>query len=1085
MIKRALTPAADTRKDNSMDKNGQHGIPGAAGFDFKAAIENHLQTGINTLPPRAYYIPYGEKCDALARAKKRGGRIKSLNGDWNFTLYGSPEEAALAISRGDDRLSCKKIKVPSCWEEYGYGKPQYVNVDYPIPFDPPHVPDENPTGFYRRSFTLPADWADKKIILRFDGVDAMFFVFVNGAFVGMGQGTHLPNEFDITEFAEKEGNNDIGVMVVKYACATYLEDQDKYRTSGIIRNVTLIARPENHVRDVFVRQEIDLENANAVIKAEFDFSGKDPGVRAILYDGEGKAVAEAEPEDGVVSMEVHDPVLWNAEHPYLYTLLLLSEDEAIPVTVGIRKVEIGEAGELLINGQPVKLKGVNHHDTDPLRSSYMPDDAIVRDLFLMKRHNVNAIRTSHYPSVPEFYELCAKYGFYVIAENDTETHGTYRSGGDPGGKYKNALNDDRSWDNFFMDRIMKTLERDKNCPAVIMWSLGNESFFGENFMKMAEFCKTRDGSRPVHFESDYDMVSEDVYSRMYLDIPSVEEIGRKNLEKAEKKEKVTPFFLCEYSHAMGNGPGDSKDYWDVIYRYPSLIGGCVWEFADHSIPAIFTEDGPVVLNALKHPQYAAEGVPKGISEPEKKSVHTYGGSFGEFPHDGNFCVDGLVSPERKPSTGLLELKETYAPVEVRLVNGKTGLVELINRTDFTDLREFDLKYRVTTEKGVWYEDFRQLPDCTPHRSTVIKLDTNLPDISIYEYFLEVDILDGKSRAWADSGYVLSSDSFKLDVTQTECETAPESGMPGIELEETSSEFFVKGGDGSEFIYIFDKLKGMPKSLVSDGTEFLANTATFGIWRAPTDNDRNIKNVWRFWNFDRACLKCYSFRILKQSASAAVFLGSYSIGGPSMMPAVRFSAFFAVYGNGEIGVSVTGEVAEEAPRLPRFGLELELPEGNDRMKFFGMGPESSYVDMKAFTRAGLFDMDVRDNYTPYIKPQETGNHYKTRWAYVYDGNMRGLMFKGIPDFEFSCLKYSQYQLDAAAYETDLMESGKTFVHIDYKNAGIGSNSCGPELLEKYAFSEKNFAYSFVIKPVFEEDGDLSREARTLPAFDSRN
>ncbi len=1057
-------------------------IPTAREIGFKAIAENHGTTEINRLAPRSFYVPYGERCEALSGNRRRGGRIKSLNGDWDFAMYGSPEEAANALSDENGWKSERKIKVPSCWQEYGYGSPEYVNIDYPIPFDPPFIPDENMTGVYRRRFTLPKEWKNMRLVLRFDGVDTMFFVFLNGSFVGMGQGSHLPNEFEVTDIADKEGENDIAVVVLRYAWSTYLEDQDKYRTSGIFRNVTLIARPEKFVRDVFIRQEVDLHSSKALIKAELDFDGGETDAGAVFYNADKEILGTAKAENGLISFEIANPTLWNAENPYLYTMLLMTAEECIPFSIGVRKVEISNMGELLINGEPVKLKGVNHHDTDPFTSSYMSEDALVKDLFLMKRHNVNAIRTSHYPGTPEFYNLCAKYGFYVIAENDTETHGTHRGGGDTGGTWKNKLNDDRSWDKAFLDRIERTLERDKNCPAVVIWSLGNESFFGDNFSKMADFCRARDGSRPVHYEGDYDMVAEDIYSRMYTDPDFAENLGKENYEKGLRGEKVVPFFMCEYSHAMGNGPGDLKDYWSVFYKYPSLIGGCVWEWADHSIPAVDIDGRPYVLNALINRQYASPDVPEDLPEPEKRSYHTYGGSFGEYPHDGNFCVDGLVSPERIPSTGLLEMKEAYGPVEINLVDGRLGLIEVVNRTDFTDLSSYEISYRVTTEYGIQSEGSAKLPGCKAHGKTVVKLQYDLPDISVFEYFLEIDVKDVSSKAWADAGFTVCSYQFKLDVTPTECEKTLESEMPSIDFEETDGTFVIKGREGSDFVYIFDKCKGMPVSLESDGEELMAAPATFGIWRAPTDNDRNIRNVWQFWNFHKSVQKCYSFKVMRKTEKSVMFLGTYALGGPSVRPAVKYSVFFAVYGNGEIGVSVTGEVAENAPPLPRFGFELTMPRGNGRMRFFGMGPKSSYEDMNAYTRAGKFDMAVCENYTNYIKPQETGNHHKTRWAFVYDGNMRGLMFKGMPEFEFSALEYSQYQLDGAKYEKDLIKTGNTYVHIDYRTAGIGSNSCGPELAKKYAFIEKNFAYSFVIKPVFEELEDFGREARTLPAVD---
>ena len=1065
-------------------------------FEFKKVIEDHTVLSIGAEKPHAYFLPYSCRCEALARNKRRGGRVKSLNGDWDFFYFKSPAEAAAAIeggllngeaggaavNKGAQAGASQKIKVPSCWQMYGYDVPQYVNVDYPIPFDPPYVPDENPTGVYRRTFTVSGEWEARDLLLRFEGVDAMFFVFVNGRFAGMGQGSHLPTEFDVTSKTVFGGVNEIAVVCVKYAWSTYLEDQDKYRLSGIFRNVTLVSRPKNRITDVYIKQELDREAGTAVIRAEIDFAGGTPSpVTCELYGKDLGKVAEGELGEGnEISLKIDKIKLWNAEKPYLYTLLLINQDECVPFTVGLREIKITDDGVFTINGQPVKIKGVNHHDTDPRRGHYMPYDALKRDLLLMKRHNVNAVRTSHYPPAPEFYELAAELGLYVIDEADIETHGTARGCDFSFGDQQNRLNNDRSWDGAFMDRMVRMVERDKNSPAVVMWSMGNESFFGENFVKLAAFAHRRDGTRPVHYEQDRKDSVVDVISRMYTAPADVEKIALYLEEKASRGEKVKPFFLCEYAHAMGNGAGDTADYWKVLNAHRCLMGGCVWEWADHSIPAVRKAGKPVVANAEHHPQYAAPQIRTDEIE-NTRTFHTYGGMFGDYPHDGNFCVDGLVTPERIPSTGLLELKQVIAPVDAKIVNAAHGLVEVENRYDFTTLDEIGMRYCVATEEGTVSEGEYLLSAVAPHTKTVVKLGYTLPDISPREYFLEIDFYLKEGKNWAEKGHVVSSVQLPLDVMQTECEKVYSSGMAPLEIEENGLEIRVSGTGGNDFKYVFEKDGGRLVEISRDGTEFLAGGAQFGIWRAPTDNDRNIKHQWGFWNYRQSAMKCYSFTVLEKADTYVTLLGTYAVGGPSAKPPVKFSVMYAVYGDGELGISVSGEKAENAPWLPRFGFEFAMPAGNDRMRFFGQGPESAYRDMHAFTKAGLYDMNVADNYFPYVKPQETGNHFSTRWAFVYDGNMRGLLIKGMPDFEFGCLKNSAYELDGAGCDGDLIESRNTFVRVDFKNAGIGSNSCGPGLDEKYAVNDALFTYSFVIRPVFEEEEDLSREARTLPVI----
>lgn len=1071
-------------------------------FDFDSVTQDSQKLHVNRETARAFYIPYHCRCEALAGNRNRGKRYKSLNGDWDFYYFENVDAAREALGKGLPEETKKGLlKVPSNWQMYGYDIPQYVNSDYPIPLDPPYVPDENPVGIYRRSFRVPASWGDAEIYLRFEGVDTMFFVWINGVFVGMSQGSHLPSEFSVAEKLNrtKDGmpaENDITVMVCKWAWSTYLEDQDMYRLSGIFRTVSLTARPKKHIRDIFIKQDLTFEGEQCVsaeITAELDFAdaaAPSAVVMAELYDDDFALLKTAEtdfkagaPEDGsphAIKIRLDNPKLWNAEKPYLYTLLLLSEGEVIPVKVGLRLIELTDAGELCINKQTVKIKGVNRHDTDGDRGHYRPLEAMREELLLMKQHNINAIRTSHYPNPPEFLELCDEIGFYVIDETDLETHGTHRSGETDQGHCMHMFNSDPLWKDAFLDRMVRMVERDKNHACVIFWSLGNEAFFGPNHVAMADYAHERDASRPVHYEAADKAECCDVYSRMYSPVSFIEEYGKAGLAAQERGEKVKPFILCEYCHAMGNGPGDPADYWEVIYRYPSLIGGCVWEWADHSVRTAEHNGRWIAANAERHPQYAAPSLGIDAKSMEKPTFFTYGGCLGDLSNDGNFCVDGLVDPDRKPSTGLLEYKAVIAPVKAELIAGLTGVLKLTNLYDFTDLSELKLHYRITTQRGTYRSGDAVIPPCKPHAEVMVDLGYTVPEISPLEFFLELSFTLGKTSTYAEAGHSVAEIQLKLPVKLAAGERVLSADMPSMEIEETEQKKLIFKGE--DFRYVFDLRHGQFTKIEKDGIDMLASMPEFSIWRAPTDNDMHVKNAQRFWNYDKSFEKNYRTRIVESTPKYTVLSAEYGIGAMAMRMPVRYSALWIVYGNGEISCSVSGEIAENVACLPRFGLEFMMPAGNTRVRFFGEGPGASYCDMRHHTKTGVFDQTVASQYSHYIMPQEDGNHYNTRWALVYDGNSRGLLIKGLPTFEFSALHYTAHDLDAARFDKDLVPRRETVVHIDYRNAGIGSNSCGPGLQPKYAIHERSsFCYSFVLKPVFLEDEDIVREALTIPSI----
>ncbi len=1078
-------------------------------------INHQKNLSDHTEKPRAWYIPYTCRCGALNGAHaltdglaEYGGWLESLKGDWDFYYFDCPDAASDSFRKDFDPALYRpdRIKVPSSWQMYGYGVPQYVNADYPIPLDPPRVPHLNPVGVYRRPFRLPKQFAGRRIYLNFEGVDTFFFVYVNGQYVGFSQGAHLPSEFEITAFIDTaEGAvNDLTVAVCKYAWSTYLEDQDFYRVSGIFRDVYLLARSDEHVRDIFVHT--DLKNIR--IEGELETKAGENilnsgSIRAELYDNNRKLIAAAADvaldDNGrfELTFTPENPRLWTAETPCLYTVLIIAAGEVIPVNAGLRTVAAGPKGEILVNGKPVKLKGVNRHDTHPDLGHVTPLKETEDELKLMKLHNINCIRTSHYPNAPRFYELCDYYGFYVVAETDLETHGTHLGALEAGRDTTRMLTDDPEWRGAYIDRIGRMVEYLKNHASVIIWSMGNEAFYGENHRAMLKWTAGRDNSRLTHYERAENEPGPDIYSVMY---PSTDFV--KNVcEKALTEENPRPFYLCEYSHAMGNGPGDIRAYWDLFYKYPAAAGGCIWEWADHAVRTVDGQRGPRTYTDAALPQYGpGSGVrnsihmrpgfagPGGAQTPAgmagqniaaTEPFFSYGGYFGEYPHDGNFCVDGLVSPDRVPGTGLLEYKEIICPVQFGYDAGSPKEIAVTNRYDFLNLKgSVEISYIVRAQTRTLAEGILETPDCPPHETAKIPLDIDLPDLSYEEFYIDLTARTAVSTPSVPRGHELGHEQFRLPVEQTSPEVITTDMMEPLSVN------FCEDGhtvvfEGYDFVYRFDRSLGQFVSIRRNGVEMLSAPTEFTAWRAPTDNDRNIRNMWQQHRIDRAREECRSARVINVAQSHAEIMATYALTAPSLMPLVSYSVFWAVFGNGEISLSLSANVAPALPCIPRFGLTLKLCPGNEKIRYFGMGPGNSYSDMHAFCRMGVYDSTVNGEFTHYIKPQDNGNHISTRFACIGDAEGRAMYFKGIPEFSFSALHYTAHDLSSCAFDKDLRPRRETVVNIDYKTAGIGSNSCGPELAKEFAFNDREFRYSFTMKPVNTELTDLIREARVLP------
>lgn len=974
---------------------------------------------------RAYFIPYHNMDTALHRLKEQSGSYRLLNGNWDFKYYEKVYDMPEVIEQWDS------IPVPSNWQMYGYDKPYYTNVNYPHPVDPPYVPDENPCGVYRTRFHIDEQWLEKETYLVLEGVNSCYYLYVNGTEIGYSQCSHMPAEFRLTPYI-KQGDNELVVKVLKWCDGSYLEDQDFFRLSGIFRDVYLLSRCKTHIRDI--RIENDLSEVSAQIELESIGNSKE-GIQvwSSLFDG-GILLEKKPVVDGKVTFTVNDPKLWTAETPNLYSMIFQLEEEYIPIHAGFRTIATTDRGELLINGTPVKLKGVNHHDTHPTKGHVMSIEDIRKDLFTMKQLNINTIRTSHYPPASEFLELCNQYGFYVVDEADIEMHGFVSkiTGWEYKAYAKDWLTDAPLWEEALLERIRRMVERDKNHPCVIMWSLGNESGYGSHYDKMCEWIKTRDKIRLIHNERA-NMVDNppcvDVVSYMYMDIAT--------LEKEGKSKDTRPYFLCEYSHAMGNGPGDVKDYMDVFYRYPRLVGGCIWEWADHTV--------------LKDGKYY------------------YGGDFGEATHDGNFCVDGLVFSDRSLKAGSLEAKAAYQYLRAELADGNCGEVTITNLHDFTNLNEYTLKWEFVKD-GETTEQGELVLDLKPHESKKIVLGYMLPANCELGCFLNLSLVRRKDCPWAEAGYETAM--VQLEITEVQADNhfykayKEETGdaKEAFRIKESGNMLEIYYADGSGFS--FDKNRGCLCGIKVKGQELLEEEAKITAWRAPTDNDRHIKYQWGIftdnisgWNMNRLFHKCYRMEWEECQAGIIAVRVSGSLAGVAREPFARYDACYTIDSYGYLTVDLDVKIHEDCVWLPRFGFEFRLPEEMEHMEYFGKGPYENYMDMCHHVKTGRFYSTASKEYVPYIRPQEHGNHTGVKYLKLQDDKGLALEFYAAKGFECNVSHYDSEQLTNTLHSYELEPGRHTIVRVDYKVSGIGSHSCGPELIEKYRLREKNFSFSF--------------------------
>lgn len=935
--------------------------------------ENPLKTSENRLKARSWYIP-------------EGSELCSLNGEWRFAYFENGDRAG-------EIEEWENIEVPSCWQLKGYDNPNYTNINYPYPCDPPYVPDINPVGIYERSFQLADGSLDTYLAL--EGVSSHAEVYINGKYVGFTQGSRLFAEFNITDFVSS-GTNTVRVCVRKWCCGSYLEDQDAFRYNGIFRDIYVLSRPHGHIFDL----DIKAENNSIICTADNAFTAE-------LFDGDS-LIGMQSSENGSVTFKVDSPKLWTAEVPELYTVKFHAAGETITRKIGFRTIEISDEYELLINGVSVKLKGVNHHDTDPNKGWTMSEEDILRDLKLMKQLNINTIRTSHYPPCPKFLDFCDELGFYVILETDIETHGFLRRYANVGYGYDVESGDwpcvQPEWKKEFISRMERAYERDKIHTSIIMWSTGNESGYGENQHDMIEWLKSRDKVRLAHCQdatSKGTPDNTDVFSWMY---PAVEQIE----DWAKDGNIKQPVFLCEYAHAMGNGPGGIWDYWKAIYENKKLIGGCIWEWADH-----------VVL---------------------VDSVQKYGGDFeGELTHDANFCCDGMVFSDRSFKPGTLEIKNTYAPFRIKWEN---GALVIKNCFSFTSFDGYSFEYDITADGESIEKKIVRL-NTKPGDAFTVEPSVHLPEKTALGCYITVKMLD--------------SDGFEIGCLQEEIST--ENKLAEIQRQPLAlidGEFEITA-ESEGFRYVLSKQTGTLVSAVIDGKEQLLEPSKLSYYRATTDNDRNVRafwcreNIWQGENFDCVFSKIYSCEV---SDNKAVFTASAA--GVSHKPFFNYNLCYEFFTDGAVKVSLNGKIRENVIWLPRLGFEFKLPYENDKFRYFGNGPLESYSDMTHHGIIGFHESNADKEYVNYVRPQEHGNHTDCKLLEIENS----LKFTA-DKMDISVLHHEVAAIDSAEHTDELKRSDGTQVRVDYKVSGIGTGSCGPQLEEKYQLNEKDISFNFTI------------------------
>lgn len=1000
--------------------------------------ENHQIDGINRMPARAHFLTFPTREKALLNDNKYTHAFKNLNGVWKFMFLDAPEYSPEGFFASEyDTSTMDDITVPGNWQLQGYGKMHYSDLWYNFPINPPFVPTENPTGIYKRTFFIEESFRGKQIILRFCGVDSAYHLWVNGQEAGYSKAARNESEFDITDMVKVGQENDVTVRVYQWSDGTYLEDQDMWWESGIFRDVELLGVPKDGIRDFKVTADLDETYTNGLLRVEAALrTEENVQVTFELMDAQGNTVltetAGTHGEKVCMEAVVENAEHWSAEIPYLYKLLMTVEKdgrviEVIPQNVGFRNIRMN-GDTFLVNGVAIIFKGMNRHDYNPRNGRVVAKEEIEKDIILMKQFNVNAIRTCHYPDSYYLYDLCDEYGMYLIDETDLECHGFELTG-----DYK-WITDDPTWETAYVSRMTRMIERDKNHPSIIMWSLGNESAFGCNFRRMTEVAHEMDSSRLVHYEGDFDVESADVYSTMYtwLENPDKPFLMKDIIEKSEK-----PHILCEYCHAMGNGPGNLKEYQDLFYAHDKLQGGFIWEWFDHGIES-YTEDG--------------------------EKYYRYGGDFGDDPSNKDFCIDGMLMPDRTPSPGLYEYKKVVEPVTTSAVNLEQGIIHLISRYDFADLDQFRLVYSIMEDDVMIQGGSMELPSIPARSEKEVKIPYDFASVKAKpgaEYYLNLSYQLKEHTAYAPAGHELATAQFKLPVYKEGIEVVPE-GMLKVRKEHT-----VLHAEGANFHVDFDLVRGNITSIVRDGMEVLSKGPRLTLWRAPISNDMEIIDQMKKVHFlhlehevvtevqyqeENNFLRVQVDTINSTTNSAWHFKTRYS---------------YVVCPTGDVLIQVEGMPSgrtDLAPDMfPRIGVTMHLDQSMDQVRYFGMGPGENYADSREAAMMGVYENTVDGLFTNYVVPQANGNHMDCKWVSLTNDRGMGLVASTEDSFNFSASRFEEKDLDDAKHTCDLKKRDYVVFNIDYKQNALGTYACGEWQLDRYRAKFEPFKLSFRITP----------------------
>ena len=993
--------------------------------------ENLKVTHENRLAPRAYFFSYETVEKALSYQRGNSKNFMLLSGKWNFGFFENPllvpEE--FYNTKMED---WSKVNVPSIWQMEGYGKQQYTDEGFPFPVDVPFVPTDNPTGAYQRTFTLNKSWLDKQVIIKFDGVETYFEVYVNGNYVGFSKGSRLTAEFDISKYL-LEGENLLSVKVLQWADSTYIEDQDMWWTAGILRDIYLIGREKVHVNDFFVNTVFDKEYVNAVFSCDVtleNITGEKADGYTLRYrmldeekevfSGEIKNISIENTANVTIKENVEKPKQWNAEHPELYNLILELVDsegnvkEIIPQRVGFREIEVKD-GIFYINGKYVKLHGVNRHDDDPYSGRAINMDRAVRDIELMKLHNVNAVRTSHYPNDPRFYELCDIYGLFVIAETDLESHGFANIGN------ISQITDDIEWKDTYVDRIERHVHAQKNHPSIIMWSLGNESGYGVNIRAMYHRAKEIDSTRLVHYEEDRDAEVVDVISTMYSRVQLMNYFGENPNPK--------PRIICEYAHSMGNGPGGLQEYQNVFDKHRCLQGHFIWEWADHGV------------------------LDKTIKD---KEVYRYGGDFGDYPNNNNFCMDGMLLSDQTPTQGLVEYKQVISPVKIR--EKEVGVYEVENRYWFSTLDDVTIHAQIEAEGEVLSEKLIKIENLHTEETAEIKIE--IPEDE-REMFVNFRVKKDSKTLYSAENYEIGIYQFKLQERKAENLPYVNLNASDLKVEDERLQYRIKG---NSFEVVFSKTNGGLVSWIDNGDEIIERAPKINFFKPMIDNHEQEYDD--LWHPNHLQIMQEHFRDIKvEGKENSVFVTVKSIIAPPVFDfGMRCTYVYEINKNGQINVNVSGErYGGYTDIIPKIGFEIGINKDYQKVKYYGRGPEENYQDSCKSNIISVYNNTVDGMFFNYPYPQDNGNRQDTKWVSLTNHYGKGLFVTAKERFNFSAWNYTQEMIHGAQHTDELVKSDYITLNIDHKVLGLGSNSWGSEVLDSYRVFFDNFEYSFTMIP----------------------